>query len=159
MTLSGNIEKIVLPVLDRQGLDLVVGTFRREKSGKVLRLLIERKGADPDTGSGVDVGLCAAVSREIGAALDVSDVVPEAYTLEVSSPGIERPLIRLEDFKRFIGRRASIKTRKPVQGRKTFKGRLNGVEDAAVLIDIGKQNIAIPSDVIKNANLVFELKG
>jgi ribosome maturation factor RimP len=125
----------------------------------VLRLLIERQGADPDTGSGVDVGLCASVSRELSAVLDVSDPVAGSYTLEVSSPGIERPLVRQSDFERFIGKVASIKTSVPVLGRRTFKGRLKGVKNGAVLLEgADNQSIAIPGDVIKKANLVFELR-
>ena len=106
----------------------------------------------------MDVGLCASVSRELSAVLDASDAVTGSYTLEVSSPGIERPLVRLSDFERFVGKIASIKTSEPVLGRRTFKGRLNGVENGAVLLEAAdNQCIAIPGDVIKKANLVFEL--
>lgn len=158
MKLDEKIEAIVTPVLDRLGVVLVQGSFRREKGGKILRLLIERKGADPDTGSGVDVGLCADVSRELSAALDVTDAVDDAYTLEVSSPGIERPLVRLSDFERFAGKNVAIKTRKVIMGRRTFRGRLDGVKDNRVLlVAADNKPIAIPSDVIKKANLVFEL--
>ena len=101
--LPKNIEASIEPVLDRMDLTLVQGTFCRERSGKVLRLLIERRDATPEKGSGVDLGLCASVSQEIGTQLDATDAIEEAYTLEVSSPGIERPLVRNSDFVRFRG--------------------------------------------------------
>jgi ribosome maturation factor RimP len=159
MALAGKIEEIVVPALNRFGVELVMGSFRREKSGKVLRLLIERKGASPEAGSGVDVGLCADVSKELSALLDVSDAVNGPYTLEVSSPGIERPLVRLGDFERFVGRPASIETKQPVEGRRSFKGTLLGVENGAVMLTTkNHQRIAIPRDDIKKANLVFEFR-
>ena len=146
-------------MLDRLGVVLVMGSFGREKTGRVLRLFIERPGANPNAGSGVDVDLCASVSREVGAALDISDAVLEPYTLEVSSPGIERPLVQLDDYERFTGRIASIKTREPVSGRRSFKGRLRGVSKDEVLLEAANnEHIAIPCGVIKKANLVFEFK-
>ena len=87
MTLTKEIEAIIVPVLDRMGVDLVMGAFTREHGGNVLRLFIERKGADLQSGSGVDIALCASVSREVGAALDVEERIEAAYSLEVSSQG------------------------------------------------------------------------
>ena len=128
MMWTKEIEAIIAPVLDRMGVDLVQGMFSGERGGRVLRLLIERKGATPETGSGVDLGLCAEVSREVGAALDVNDVIGDAYNLEVSSPGIERPLIRPQDFERFSGRPAIVVTKGAVSGRRKFSGKLLGFE-------------------------------
>jgi ribosome maturation factor RimP len=157
MTLPGNIEAIVLPVLERFGCELVLGTFRREKVGKVLRLLIERIGADVGRGCGVDIKLCSSVSRDVGAALDVEDVIDGNYTLEVSSPGIERPLVQPSDFDRFKGRLAAIQTRKALEGRRRFKGTLGGLRQGAVLITDKKgEKVTIPWENVKKANLVFE---
>lgn len=157
MTLPGNIEAIVLPVLERFGCGLVLGTFRREKGGRVLRLLIERIDADVDRGSGVDVKLCSSVSRDVGAALDVEDVIDGNYTLEVSSPGIERPLVQPSDFDRFKGRLATVQTRKAMEGRRRFKGTLSGLRQGAILITVAKgEEVAIPWENVKKANLVFE---
>ena len=160
MTLSLELEKSITPVLERMGVSLVLGTFQREGGGRVLRLFIERADADPDTGSGVDLGLCAEVSREVGYALDVSDAIDEAYRLEVSSPGIERPLVRPEDYSRFKGRKARIVTREAVEGKRKFEGMLLGFEDGAVSIELGedKRVLLIPNEIIKTANLVFEDK-
>lgn len=159
MTLSLELEKTILPVLERMGVNLVLGTFRREGAGKVLRLFIEKQGADPDKGSGVNVELCARVSREIGYTLDVSDVLNDAYRLEVSSPGIERPLVKPEDFERFSGRKAKIVTKQAIERRRSFIGVLNGLEGNAVSMNVGGEDrILIPNEIIKKANLVFEDK-
>jgi ribosome maturation factor RimP len=152
------IENVALPVLDRHGCDLVQATFRRERSGWVLRLLVEKTGADPANGSGVDHQLCASISRDLGAALDVEETIDRAYTMEISSPGIERPLTRDEDYERFAGRVVAIKTREPVEGRRKFKGVLKGMNSGGVVLQgRGGQATTIPADLIKKANLVFEM--
>jgi len=159
MASVADIEAVALPVLDRHGCALVQLTFRRERSGWVLRLLVETAGADADNGSGVDHALCAAISRDLGAALDVEDVIAVSYTMEVSSPGIERPLTRLADYDRFAGRAAALRTRSPLNGRRRFKGVLKGVKsNAVVLVTTEGKTVSIPADSIERANLVFEMK-
>ena len=100
---------------------------------------------------------CARVSRELSAILDVEDVVPIAYTLEVSSPGLDRPLRQLDDYRRFTGRRAKIVMRDRVDGQGFFKGRLGGIEGSDVLIDgdDGRTH-RVPVGVITRANLEVE---
>lgn len=114
-------EALARPIAEELGLELVEVQFRRE-SGWVLRLFIDR-----DQG-GVHVDDCAAVSRQVGAALEVEDLINHAYTLEVSSPGAERPLKRLEDFVRFAGRRVRIKLKEPVKSEYVFVGTLTAAE-------------------------------
>jgi ribosome maturation factor RimP len=157
MASVADIEAVALPVLDRHGCDLVQLTFRRERSGWVLRLLVESAGADADGGSGVDHQLCAAISRDLSTALDVEDLIEGAYTMEVSSPGIERPLTRLADYSRFAGRAAALRTRSPLHGRRRFKGVLKGVKsNNVVLVTAEGTTVSIPADSIEKANLVFE---
>jgi ribosome maturation factor RimP len=152
-----DIETIARPVLDRHGCDLVLATFRRERAGWVLRVLVEKVGADPETGSGVDVELCAAISRDLGAVLDVEDAIDRAYTMEVSSPGIERPLTRENDYRRFAGRAAAIKTNTAIDGRRRFKGVLKGMTAAGVVLETtDSEAVTIPAELIDRANLVFE---
>lgn len=159
MASIANIEAVALPVLDRRGCDLVQTTFRRERSGWVLRLLIEKRGADPQQGSGVDHALCTSISRDLGAALDAEDVIDRAYTMEISSPGIERPLTRIEDYRRFTGRPAAIKTLRPIDGRRRFKGVLRGVSSSGVVLETTESGaVTIPADSINKANLVFEIR-
>src|SRR6195256_3444252 len=98
--------------------------FRREGGGMVLRVRIDRPGAAATAEESVSVGDCAHVSRDLSAILDVDDVVPTAYTLEVSSPGLDRPLRRADDYRRFAGRRAKIVMREKVDGQGFFKGKL-----------------------------------
>src|SRR3989440_5969096 len=94
----------------------------------VLRVQIDRPGSGATAEESVSVEDCARVSRDLSAVLDVEDVVPTAYTLEVSSPGLDRPLRHAADYGRFAGRRAKLVMRQPVDGQMFFKGRLGGIE-------------------------------
>src|SRR6476469_10225610 len=115
------------------GLEIFDVQFRREAYGMVLRVQIDRPGPAATAEDSVSVEDCAHVSRDMSAILDVEDVVPIAYTLEVSSPGLDRPLRRPDDYSRFTGRRAKIVMRERVDGQGFFKGRLGGVEGSDVL--------------------------
>jgi ribosome maturation factor RimP len=108
-TVTKKVEALAIPVLEEIGLELVEVQFRREQSGWVLRLVIDKQ-------EGVSLDDCAAVSREIGQLLDIEDFIDQAYNLEVSSPGLNRPLKSMADFQRFIGRKAKIKTIEPISG-------------------------------------------
>jgi ribosome maturation factor RimP len=131
--------------------------FRRESSGMVLRVRLDRPGPSAVPEDSVSVDDCARVSRDLSAMLDVEDIVPTAYTLEVSSPGLDRPLRQLKDYRRFEGRRAKLVMREAVDGQTFFKGVLRGVEDTEVLIegdDGGRHRV--PFGIITRANLEVE---
>ncbi len=154
------LEKIterVSPILSQHGCNAVQITFRREKPGWVLRLLIERIDCDLDSGSGIDHKICSTVSREIGEDLEEADFLDQTYTLEVSSPGIERPLVGPKDYTRFAGRRATVKTVAPVDGRKVFTGVIESCdsETLSIRVDDGV-SAKIPLERITKANLVFD---
>src|SRR5882672_7930931 len=118
------------------GLDIFDVQYRREAGGMVVRVQIDRPGPAASAEESVSVEDCARVSRDLSAILDVEDVVPTAYILEVSSPGLDRPLRQADDYRRFAGRRAKIVMREAVDGQTFFKGRLAGVGAGhAVLID------------------------
>ena len=139
------------------GLEIFDVQFRREASGMVLRVQIDRPGPASSAEESVSVEDCARVSRDLSALLDVDDVVPTAYTLEVSSPGLDRPLRRAADYARFAGRRAKIVLRGKVDGQTFFKGRLAGLDGDAVVIDgDDKRAHRVPLDVITRANLEVE---
>ena len=123
----------------------------------VLRVQIDRPGPAATAAESVSVDDCARVSRDLSALLDVEDIVPMAYTLEVSSPGLDRPLRRTDDYRRFAGRRAKLVMREAVDGQTHFKGRLGGLEEDAVLIDTddGRRH-RVPVAVITRANLEVE---
>jgi len=97
------IEAVALPVLEELGFELVEVQYRREQNGWVLRLVIDKQ-------DGINLADCAAVSREISQLLDIEDFIDQAYSLEVSSPGLNRSLKSMADFERFVGRKAKIKT-------------------------------------------------
>src|SRR5712691_10182952 len=139
------------------GLEIFDVQFRREAPGLILRVRIDRPGPAATAQESVSVEDCARVSRDLSAVLDVEDVVPTAYTLEVSSPGLDRPLRHADDYRRFAGRRAKIVMREAVDGQTFFKGRLAGVDDHAVLIDAddGRRH-QVPIGVITRANLEVE---
>jgi ribosome maturation factor RimP len=130
-----------------EGLELVQLQYRRERGGRILRLFIDKP-------EGVTLEDCAAVSRELGDLLDVH--LPELgpYHLEVSSPGLNRPLAREEDFERFRGRRARIRTRSAIDGQKNFSGVLEGMSDRSVRMNTGRSTVAIPIDTITKASLM-----
>jgi ribosome maturation factor RimP len=142
------VESFVLPILDEMGLELVEIQFRRE-SGWVLRLFIDREG-------GVTLDDCASVSRQVSAYLEVEDLIDHAYNLEVSSPGLERPLKRRQDFERFAGRRARVKLRQPLDGGRVFIGTLEGLEDDRVKLDVDGRKMEFDLDAITRARLVLE---
>jgi len=141
------------------GLEIFDVQFRREAGGMVLRVQIDRPGPAATAEESVSVADCADVSRDLSAVLDVDDVVPVAYTLEVSSPGLDRALRGIDDYRRFAGRRAKLVMREAVDGQTYFKGRLGGVEDesGAVLVDAddGRRH-AVPVNIITRANLEVE---
>jgi len=144
-------------VAEGYGLEIFDVQFRREAPGMVLRVQIDRPGPAARAEDSVSVEDCVRVSRDMSAILDVEDIVPIAYTLEVSSPGLDRPLRRPDDYSRFAGRRAKIVMRERVDGQGFFKGRLGGVEGSDVLIEgDDRQTHRVPLHLITRANLEVE---
>ena len=139
------------------GLDIFDVQFRREASGMVLRVRIDRPGPAASAEESVSVQDCANVSRDLSAILDVEDTVPTAYTLEVSSPGLDRPLRGADDYRRFTGRRAKLVMRERIDGQGFFKGRLGGVDRGDVVIDADDgRTHRVPLGAITRANLEVE---
>lgn len=151
------VRAIAARVAGTLGLDVFDVQFRREASGMVLRVQLDRPGPAATAEESVSVEDCAAVSRDLSAVLDVEDVVPTAYVLEVSSPGLDRPLRGAADFARFAGRRAKVVMQQAVDGQSFFKGRLEGVRERDVLIvtDDGRRH-RVPLTIITRANLEVE---
>ncbi|MCW2235602.1 ribosome maturation factor RimP [Azospirillum canadense] len=149
MEATGRIEQIITPSVEAMGYEVV----RVQLTGgqrMVLQVMAER--AD---GAAMTVEDCADISRAISAVLDVEDPIKSAYTLEVSSPGIDRPLTRLKDFERFAGFEAKLETRLAVDNRKRFKGMLKGVEDGLVCIETEQGAARLEFDNILRAKLVL----
>jgi ribosome maturation factor RimP len=140
------------------GLEIFDVQYRREAGGMVLRVQVDRPGPAAKAEDSVSVEECATVSRDLSAILDVEDVVPTAYILEVSSPGLDRPLRGATDYRRFTGRRVKLVMREKVDGQSFFKGRIEGVDDRDVIIiatDDHKQH-RVPMSIVTRANLEVE---
>ena len=136
------------------GLEVFDVQFRREGSGMVLRVQIDRPGPAATAEESVSVDDCATVSRDLSAVLDVDDVVPTAYVLEVSSPGLDRPLVRDRDFERFAGNEVRIETAAPLEGRRHFRGRLERLEEGMVRLALEDgTEVSIPRELVTRARL------
>jgi ribosome maturation factor RimP len=147
-TIDRRLAEILTPVLEDMGFELVRVRFMSGKT-KTVQIMAER----PD--GGIEVDDCAAISTAVSATLDVEDPIEDAYTLEVSSPGIDRPLTRLKDFETWAGYEAKLDTTEMIDGRRRFKGVLQGVEDGEVLIEISEGIIGLNFDWLSDAKLVL----
>jgi len=143
------VRRVAERILESEGMELVDIEYRRERGGRVLRLIIDQEG-------GVTLDDCASISHELDRNLDVEDISPGPYTLEVSSPGLNRPLKKESDFHRFINRVVRVKTSSPVEDRRTFRGRLLACRDGFVEIEVERSVVKIPMDCIVKANLEYE---
>src|SRR5581483_4565865 len=149
MALSQTVERIVTPTVEGMGYELVRLTVSGGQR-KTLQVM-----AEPKDGRNMSLDDCSHLSRAISAVLDVEDPIEGAYSLEVSSPGIDRPLVRAKDYERFAGFEAKLETRAPIDGRKRFKGRLRGLEGAQVKIEVEGAELALPLEEIEKAKLVL----
>jgi ribosome maturation factor RimP len=137
-------------LLEAEGVDLVDLQWSRRGRRWVLTLFIEKAG-------GVTLDDCAQISRQVGARIEVDNLIDQAYTLEVSSPGLDRPLRTLADYERFHEHLVRIITTIPIQGRSTIVGRLKGVEGQTILVEAKRAGLVpIPVTQIKHARLEIE---
>ena len=141
---AAEVERLIAPTLADMGYDIVRVMLSGDRQAR-LQIMIERNDL-----SAITLDDCAAASRAASAILDVEDPIAEAYSLELSSPGMDRPLTRLADFVRFAGCEAKLELRQPLAGRRRFSGRLLGVEGEDVLLDRGGERFSLPfADLIK----------
>jgi len=160
-----DVEALVRPVVEAHRLELFDLSFRLEQGGWVLRVTVDCVVGVPADGvpggaeSGVTLGQCEGVSRDLSTVLDVADLLPPSYTLEVSSPSVERPLRVLADYVRFVGRPAKLTLCASMPGYgSVLRGVLAGVDGASALLDVGgSEPVSVPLSSIKRANLVYEL--
>ncbi len=146
---QATLEDLIQPTIDALGYDLV----RLMVSGRqrpTLQVMAERKDRHPMT-----VEDCETISRALSAKLDVEDPLPNAYTLEVSTPGIDRPLVKSLDFQRFSGHLAKVETKAPISGQRRFTGKIVTATDAAVRLAVGAGEIDVPIAEIARAKLVL----
>jgi ribosome maturation factor RimP len=141
--------RFIEPVLDETGVELVDIEYVFERGRWVLRIYLDREG-------GITLDDCARVSREIGDLIEVKDVLLREYVLEVSSPGLNRPLKKEKDFLRAIGNRVKVKMVTPVKGCRNFTGYLRDLKDGALYLEVENNLVLLPLQDLKKANLVYE---
>jgi ribosome maturation factor RimP len=143
-------EQLVLPILESKDLELVDVEFKKEGSNWFLRVYIDKDG-------GVDIEDCGVVSEELSQLLDQHDPIPQAYFLEVSSPGAERPLKKEKDIQAAIGKAIHITTYEPFEGQKAFEGELLAFDGETLTLEIKiktrRKEISIPYNKVANARL------
>jgi ribosome maturation factor RimP len=145
------VERLAEAAASHQGLTLVAVDVIGEGRRTLIRVSVEDE-------SGLDVDRCAEVAEELSRALDLHDPVPHAYTLEVASPGLDRPLRSAADYRRFQGRKVEVTTHEPINGRRRWKGRLVGLEGEDVIVEVDGGRAALPLGSIARAHLVVEME-
>lgn len=142
------VEQMAIPYLQDNGFQLVDVEYVKEGSNRFLRVFVDKEG-------GIDIDDCGRISEYLSAKLDEADPIEEAYFLEVSSPGAERPLKKAEDVVKAVGKQVYVKTYEPVDGAKEFEGRLEGFDGQTMTIAVGRRKFAIPYDKVASARLAI----
>ena len=150
-SLEARITKLAEQVAASMGMEVVLVEVKGDGNRSVVRTFIDQPG-------GITLDDCERFSKRFSVSLDVEDWIPSGYTLEVSSPGVNRPLVKESDFKRFAGQNAKLRTRLPLEGQRNFRGKIIGVTEGRLELEVspGKQ-IGIALMDIEKANLIAEL--
>jgi ribosome maturation factor RimP len=147
--ITDRVRAIADPILLNEGMELVDVEYRRESKGWILRLTLDKEG-------GITLNDCSRISQEVGRSLDVEDFIQTPYTLEVSSPGLARSLKTEKDFMKYRQRLIKVKTVDPVKDRRQFKGRLLGVSENRIEIEVDGGVFEIPLSNVARANLEID---
>lgn len=156
MSVKEELENILTPLINSENYELVELQYRREKEGWVLRIFVDKP-------NGITLDDCTKLSEKIGRFLDEKGIIPQRYTLEVSSPGLDRPLKKESDFQKFSGRLVKVILYAPQEGQRHFIGRLRGINEGKVNLEIFSEKkislrrIEIPLENIASARLEIEL--
>jgi len=148
LDIARRIEGLIREAVEDEGFEVVGVELAQTGRSPVLRVYVDRPG-------GVTVSDCAYVSRRVGVLLEVDDFIPGSYTLEVSSPGLERPLFSEADYRRFQGREIRLQAVEKIEGRRNFSGRIKGFSNGIVQLDCEGDIFSVPLDRVKKANLVY----
>ncbi|MBD3822355.1 ribosome maturation factor RimP [Hydrogenovibrio sp. JE_KL2] len=149
MTLEDKIEQLLKPTVETMGFDFWGCEYLPAGQHSTLRIYIDKP-------EGVTVDDCGSVSRQVSAILDVEDPISSAYMLEVSSPGLDRPLMKPEQFQDYVDAVVQVRTSMAVMGRKRFKGKMVRVEQDGIEVDVDNEIYPIPFNMIEKANVVPE---
>ena len=148
MELKDRLTSVIEPVVNGLGYELVLLEYAPSRGTGTLRLFI-------DAPAGIQIEDCERVSREVAATLDVEDPIPSAYRLEVSSPGLDRPLVTADHFRRFAGERVRIEMAVPIGGQKRFRGILRGTDGQVVMLETETaQQVSLPLADIERARVI-----
>lgn len=147
-SLVEKIEKLIAPTVESMGFNLVQVKLIDGRQ-RLLQIMAER----PDGSMSLDD--CTAISHQLSAILDVEDVLPDAYRLEISSPGIDRPLVKEQDYRDYVGHLAKVELSLPVNGRRRFTGTLKGLESGAVTLVVDNEDVTVNTQDIQSAKLVL----
>jgi ribosome maturation factor RimP len=145
------IEAAIEPLLAQEAAELVDLRYLREGGRWILRFYIDKPG-------GITLGDCEQLSYRIGGLLDLQDLMPGSYNLEVSSPGLDRVLKREKDFEKFSGHRARIRLKRPRDGQRQFRGYLKGAKEGQVILENGETTLELPLSEIDEARLDPDIK-
>ena len=150
-SIAEQIDRIAEKAASDKGVEFIHSEIVGSKRNMTVRIYIDKP-------EGVTLEDCSTVSRAIEAVIDADDFIPSSYVLEVSSPGIERPLFTVQDFEKFTGKKAKVKTSESINGQANFNGRIISVEDSEIVFDDKtKGNVRIPFEKVAKANLRVDL--
>ncbi|MFC4103527.1 ribosome maturation factor RimP [Paenibacillus xanthanilyticus] len=142
------VEEMVRPFLDEHGFELVDIEYVKEGSNFFLRVFVDKEG-------NIDIDECGRISEYLSEKLDQNDPIPDAYFLEVSSPGAERPLKKPEDVRKAVGKHVFVTTYEPIDGSKEFEGKLLAFEGDELIVEVGKKKHALPYAKVASARLAI----
>jgi len=142
-------EELTKPIITSEGLELIDVEYQKESRGWILRFYV-------DTPGGVTINHCSSLSRQIGDILEVKDIIPHGYILEISSPGLNRRLKREKDFISSIGKIIKVKTFEPIEQRKNFQGTLLSCEHGNIILKTDNQDAVIPLSLISKAHSIYQ---
>jgi ribosome maturation factor RimP len=150
--ISEELRALIEPVVDEHDCELVDVEVARNRGTGLLRITVDNPNGD----GRVEIKRCVAISREIETLLDAADSMPGSYQLEVSSPGLDRVLGREKDFVAAINQEVKLRTRRPIEGRKRYRGRLVSLESGVLKMRIDGDEVLIPVEEVEKANLIYE---
>jgi len=151
LSIAGQVGSLVEPILEEMGYELVDVEYVSSFGRWILRLFVDKEG-------GVTIGDCARISEELGDLIDVKEIIRHEYNLEVSSPGLDRPLKKEKDLSRALGKRVKIRMTIPLEGRRNFTGVLLRHGDGILHLEVDGQEVALSWPDVAKANLIYEFK-
>ena len=144
-----SLRELIEPIILSEEMDLIDIEYLRESRGWILRIYIDKEG-------GVNLNHCSQISEQIGDLIEIKDLIPHSYFLEVSSPGLNRPLKKEKDFITYVGETIKVKTFKPIDQKRNFQGKLLGYKEGKVIMRLDSQEVHIPFSLISKANIQYQ---